>query len=107
MAFQRPPTKAELRRRLKREVENFLQSGGKVDTVARGVSGRDTDRPLKRVLFDSPKEQRTYVNDVIATIDARRKPAASQTKPKPSRRKMKIIYDDFGEPLRRIWVEDQ
>jgi hypothetical protein len=46
------------------------------------------------------------VPEVIAAIDERRnaKPATKPTT-KP-RTKKKIIYDDFGEPLRWIWVEE-
>jgi hypothetical protein len=49
------------------------------------------------------------VPEVVAAIEARR---IQKTRHKPrfnSRtpsRQRKIIYDDFGEPLRRIWQEE-
>ena len=79
----------------------------------RGVlSGKDpTDPPLflNRRLFLEPKSQRTLVPEVVAAIEARRQKKFSR---KPARKgriaqpRRKVIYDDFGEPLRRVWVDD-
>jgi hypothetical protein len=49
------------------------------------------------------------VPEVVAAIEARRihklrhKPRFKSRTPSPQR---KIIYDDFGEPLRRVWQEE-
>jgi hypothetical protein len=50
------------------------------------------------------------VPEVVAAIEARRKDKMSG-KPQRKRSRLpqprrKIIYDDFGEPVRRIWVDD-
>ena len=108
MPFKRPPSKAELRKQLNKEISRYLKHGGKVDEVPPGVSGRDDDKPLRTVLFDSPRQPRTYLEEVAAGIDRRRKPP----RPEPRARKSgasghyKILYDDFGEPIRKVWVED-
>jgi hypothetical protein len=99
--------KADLRRQLDDQMQAFLREGGQVDEIPRGLSGRDSlNGPLPTPPFigDEPREGRTYVNDVVAAIEARRKPAAP-VKPKPRRPRKKIIYDDFGEPLRWVWEE--
>jgi len=107
MVFKTPPTKAELRKQLRDDVDRYLSSGGKVEHVQNGVSGREDTAPLKKVFFDTPRETRTYLNDLVATIDARRKPPAStRIGVKHKKPQLKTVYDDFGEPLRRIWVEE-
>ena len=55
----------------------------------------------------APTQTRTPVSGLLATIDARKK-AKTNTNliKKSSRPKQKVIYDDFGEPLRTVWVED-
>lgn len=105
---KRPISKAQIRNEMNKQIADFLNKGGEVAEVERGISGRNTNDPLKpdNSGFQQPKVGRTYVPDVIAAIDARRKPQAE--KPKPAKRKpyKKIIYDDFGEPVRWEWVEN-
>jgi hypothetical protein len=107
------PSKADLRARLERETERFLQEGGRVEEVPTGQSAREPgDEPARftRRLFTEPPAKRTLVPEVVAAIEARRKtlfkrsPSPKRTRlPRPRR---KIIYDDFGEPLRKVWVDD-
>ena len=106
-------TKADIRALLEQEMDRFLSRGGHVEKVPRGISGREAGAPLvppARGLFIEPSAERTPVPEVIAAIEARRKQKLKRpSPPKPSRvpkRKRKTIYDDFGEPLRRIWVEE-
>ena len=107
MPFKTPPTKAELREQLREDVDRYLSKGGQVEHVQNGVSGRDDTAPMKKVFFDTPRETRTYLNEVVATIDARRKPAGpARIGEKPKKPRLKTLYDDFGEPLRKIWVEE-
>lgn len=106
-------SKADLRQELRRETERFLREGGEVTEVPRGISGKEPgDPPLipSQRLFIEPKAPRTLVPEVIAAIEERRstrhvrKPTRKRSRlPQPRR---KIIYDDFGEPLRKVWVED-
>ncbi|MCK9505610.1 MAG: hypothetical protein M0Q95_15685 [Porticoccaceae bacterium] len=107
MPFKKPPTKAEIRAQLRAEIRAYLENGGKVAQIERGISGRDDNLPLRKVFFDAPKESRTYVTELVASVDARRKPAATKAPtPKAKKPRLKTLYDDFGEPLRKIWVED-
>lgn len=95
------------------EMEQFLQGGGHVEDIPQGISGKDPgDAPvfLNRQLFVEPKTQRTLVPEVVAAIEARRL-ARLKRKPAPKRSRMpkprqKTVYDDFGEPLRKVWVDD-
>jgi len=106
-------TKAEIRAHLEREMDLFLDQGGRVEKIPRGISGRDGQESMmlpSRNLFIEPSTERTPVPEVIAAIDARRKDMLKRTpKVKRSRlpkRRRETIYDDFGEPLRRVWVDE-
>ena len=96
------------------EVALFLRHGGHVQRIATGLSGRDPgdSRPLptQSLFIPSAATTRTPVPEVIAAIEARRKSMLIKNTPKTSRRvskrQRKTIYDDFGEPLRRVWVEE-
>ncbi len=108
------PTKDELRAQLDRETRRYLDGGGEVTEVPRGVTGADPTKPRSfqsSSQFTQPKASRTYVPEVIAAIDRRqeerrkRRPVRNKRKrlPQPRRR---VIYDDFGEPIRKVWVDD-
>ena len=106
-------SKSELRAELERETERFLEHGGEVENVPQGRSGKDpTDPPLflNRRLFVEPRTSRTLVPEVVAAIEARRKAKLKRTPTRKRSRlpqpRKKVIYDDFGEPLRKVWVED-
>jgi len=111
--LKKPVSKADMREALEEEMQRFLKQGGDVETVPRGVSGKDPgDAPLflNRRLFIEPSEPRTQIPEVIAAIDARRK-LKSQRRPVHKRTRLpqprrKVIYDDFGEPLRKVWVDE-
>lgn len=107
------PTKAELRSQLERETSHFLKKGGRVSEVPHGASGTD---PLRAQafhsggLFSQPRSKRTFVPEVVAAIEARRKDRLKSRAirkrtrlPQPRR---KVLYDDFGEPIRRVWVDE-
>lgn len=112
-AVKKPETKADLRADLERATEAYLNRGGKVKSIPRGTSGTlpGTVPPqLSRRLFLEPRAKRTLVPEVVAAIEERRK-ARLKRSPTPKRSRLpkprrKVIYDDFGEPLRRVWVED-
>ncbi len=111
--LKKPVSKAEIRAQLERETKRFLEGGGEVDRIPRGISGKDPGEPplfLNRRLFVEPRTQRTLVPEVVAAIEARRKekfkrsPQRKRSRlPQPRR---KVIYDDFGEPLRKVWVDE-
>ncbi len=99
-------TRRQLHQELEEQIRQYLDSGGQVNEVPRGLSGRmDTSGPLV-ALFDSTNhEDRTPLPDVVAAIEARKKPVI-QLKPKKPKPRKKVILDDFGQPLRWEWVED-
>lgn len=111
--LKKPVSKDEIRREMQREIQDFLQRGGRVQQIPQGRSGKDPGDPplyLNRRLFIEPKTQRTHIPEVIAALEARRreKPQRSPKRkrsrtPQPRR---KVLYDDFGEPLRKVWVDD-
>lgn len=113
LVLKKPVSKADLRNELQEETERFLRQGGSVENIPQGISGKDPgDAPLflNRRLFIEPKGTRTLVPEVVAAIEARRK---DKNKRKPQRKmsrlprpRRKTIYDDFGEPLRRVWVDE-
>ena len=111
--MKKPVSKDDLRAELERETERFLQRGGEVERVPQGLSGQDSqEQPLKRTrrLFLEPPTPRTFVPEVVAAIEERRKALLKRT-PKRKRTRLpqprrKTIYDDFGEPLRKVWVDE-
>jgi len=110
---KKPVSKEEIRRDLQREVDSFLEQGGEVQNIPRGTSGKDPTEPphyLNRRLFIEPKPARTRIPEVIAAIESRRKGKPHHSPVKKSRRtpqpRRKVIYDDFGEPLRKVWIEE-
>jgi len=108
VTLQKPPTKAELRAELQAAVESYLEHGGEIHEVARGISGREDHRLLIKPLFDTPKTPRTNVSELIANIESRRhaKPRRSTRYIARKKPRQKILYDDFGEPIRKIWVDE-
>jgi hypothetical protein len=111
--LKKPVSKADLRAQLEREVEDYLSQGGRVDEVARGISGNEPGQPpvfLTTRLFTEPRESRTLVPEVVAAIEERRKHLLKRTPVKKRARlpkpRKKVIYDDFGEPLRHVWVDE-
>ena len=102
-----PVDKAQLRRELDRQMREYLREGGQVREIPRGISGRNpADGPLPPapLIAGEAREDRTYLVEVINAIEARRKPAPMPSA-RPRRPKKKLIYDDFGEPLRWTWEE--
>lgn len=98
-------TKKELRSEMEQQVQDFLHAGGEIKAVPRGQSGLQRGELVRPVFNDGkPKESRTPVNEVVQHIDARRSSKEKrQDVTKPRRLKRKVIYDDFGEPIREVW----
>jgi hypothetical protein len=108
--LKKPPSKQDLRRRLSQQTAKFLSSGGSIQELARGESAYERNEiPPPAPLFTDAKVARTPLTDVVAALDARRAPKRQQKKGsrRSTRRQRKqVVYDDFGEPLRVVWVED-
>jgi len=93
-----------------KQLAEYLRSGGKVNEVPRGASGRiDPKGPLTPLFTPRSSEDalagRTPLNDVVAALEARRKGGPAKP-PKKKRPRKRVILDDFGQPLRWEWVED-
>lgn len=102
-------SKQSMRRELRRKTEEFLSRGGEIKRHRAGETGEPADKPRSRAVFVSaePRQTRTYVNDVVSALDSRKKQKVVKPSGKTIKRPTKkIIYDDFGEPLREVWVED-
>lgn len=99
-------TRRELHAELQAQIDSFLQEGGNVNEVPRGLSGRPyAQAPLLSIFEGQSPEDRTPIPEVVAAIEARRKPQPPPKHYKPRPRK-KVILDDFGQPLRWEWVEE-
>lgn len=103
------PSKKTLREELHRKTQEFLSKGGEIKRCDRGETGQPFDKPRNKSVFvtPSPTKTRTYLNDVVSRLDSRKR---KNKKPVASKKsiaipKKKIIYDDFGEPVREIWIE--
>ncbi len=97
-----------LRRELRKKTEEFLGKGGEIKKYQQGETGEPADQPRAKSVFVSPSpiKKRTYVNEVVARLDERKQKKTPKPAPKASKKPIKkIIYDDFGEPLREVWVD--
>ncbi|MEH6548917.1 MAG: hypothetical protein V7711_10790 [Pseudomonadales bacterium] len=104
--MKKPPTKAQIRRQIEQQTEDYLVDGGEVARVDRGISGRENAAaPVASPLFNEPRVPRTQVIEAVSAIEARRRPEKSANKSSKTP-KQKLIYDDFGEPLRWVWEND-
>ncbi|MFN3712665.1 MAG: hypothetical protein ACK4SX_03280 [Alcanivoracaceae bacterium] len=100
--------KDQLREKLRRQTEEFIARGGHIERVAPGVSGRgDALRPPPATHFSNgPRPTRTPVPEVVAAIELRRQQKSLKRKISGrARPRRKLVYDDFGEPLRWEWVD--
>lgn len=99
-----PKTKKQIRAELDDAIENFIESGGEINEIQKGVSGKPYGANLnsnKFPLNNTTNSGRTLLVDEIKALDERKKPSKqSKETYKP---KKEIIYDDFGEPIREIW----
>ncbi|WP_432696152.1 hypothetical protein ACQUQP_16625 [Marinobacterium sp. YM272] len=100
-------SKADIRKELERQIQDYVRDGGEIQHVRQGESGVEDGAAFQPPFSDGrPVQTRTPALDVLATIDARRKQSKQKTKPAPRQKpRKKIIYDDFGEPLREVWVD--
>jgi hypothetical protein len=109
--------KARQRDQLQRQIDEFLSRGGHIRQVPNGASGAPAGGDWRHQHF-TPRQApagdatatppRVPLTHVIATIEAR-KQARRQKPPRIKARRAprrKLIYDDFGEPLRWQWVDE-
>ena len=102
-------SKTDIRNDMEKQIADFLEKGGEILKIEQGMSGRENPNdPLKsdHSTFQQPRQSRTYVPEVVAAIDARRNKMPEKPKTPIRKPRKKIIYDDFGEPLREVWVDE-
>lgn len=99
------PTKREVHQQMQDEISQFLEKGGEVNEFERGESGLINGKLGNRSSgFEQGRQERTPLNTVLNTLDERKK-TGTPAPPKPVKPHKKVIYDDFGEPVREVWVE--
>ncbi|MFT7223182.1 MAG: hypothetical protein ACI82Z_000715 [Cellvibrionaceae bacterium] len=97
-------TKADIRRSLETAIHRYLNDGGMISAVQQGVSGNDVRQDIgqKTLFVRDEKVPRTLLNQAVKEIEQRKSKQktghSSQKRPRK-----KIIYDDFGDPIREIW----
>lgn len=104
-----PPKKSDLRKEIAELTAAYIESGGKVNAIPRGISGRDgATGPLRPTTFQTgePARDTTPLTEVVKSIEERRRAKPVKLKPVKPKPRRKLIYDDFGEPLRWTWVEE-
>lgn len=104
--MKRPPTKAQIRAELEKQIQHYLRDGGEVKNIPKGISGQHDNRNLFAQLGENPPRQdRTPLDEVVKTLEARKKhPNAPGNRSKKPRKI--LITDDFGEPLRWVWTDE-
>ncbi len=97
-------TKAQVRAELEAQMQQYLQEGGAVADIPRGISGYlDNHNPYAHQGESPPRQERTSLQEVVKVLEARKQQKHGGFKPRP---KKKLIKDDFGEPLRWVWTEE-
>lgn len=106
----KPPSKSDLRQRLQRQTAAFLSGGGKIQELAVGESAYERHEvPPPAPLFQHTSSSRTPLTDVIAALEKRRaerRPRHKIVRRRSPKRRKQVVYDDFGEPLRVVWIEE-
>ncbi len=98
-------TKQEIRQELEAEIQKFLSKGGSIQDIERGASGKELGANLNNSIpLSGEKQTRTPLTDEVQALDERKKQKNQPPKkPEPPKPKKRIIYDDFGDPLREVW----
>jgi hypothetical protein len=109
--YNQTADKADLRNDLDRDIESFLAGGGQIVNVQAGETALESRAaPLRTPIFNEPRISRTPLDDVVATLDERRKTqlksAAKPKRPRKTQPRKRVIYDDFGEAVRTVWSDE-
>lgn len=103
--MRKRPSKKQLRDQLKHDIDDYINQGGSVHELPKGATGLAGGRSINAIAFERAPEGRTPVENVLKTIDQRREQTKKSHKPTHQKPKKKIIYDDFGDPIRIVWEE--
>ena len=107
--IKKPKTKKQLRCEIEQQIQSFLTTGQDVNQIPRGVSSHDDAQkplPAEKWHMEKSNSERTYIPEVIDALEKRKQPKIAKPAQKPKKPRKKLIYDDFGEPLRWIWVDE-
>lgn len=98
-------TKQQIRQELDNEINRFLEKGGTIEDIETGTSGKELGANINNAIpLSTEKQTRTPLIDEVNALDERKKSKAHPTKKEaPQAPRKKIIYDDFGDPLREVW----
>ena len=101
-------SKSFLRKDIVRKTEEYLSRGGEITKHHAGESAERGDVPREKPAFvrNEASATKTYLKDLVAAIDDRKGKTKTLPNVQLRRPKKKIIYDDFGEPLREVWTEN-
>lgn len=98
-------SKYQEQREIEHQIRFYLRTGGKIESVDRGISGREVGSfALPPANFQEPKGSRTLLVEEVKAIEARKHKPVKLTTPRPKPKRV-LITDDFGEPLRWSWEE--
>ena len=100
-------TKLQIRAELEAQVERFLKGGGEVNSIPQGVSGNEGNlNAFQRGTSFEPKSDRTPLTELVKGLEERKHPSRkTQQTLRPQKPRKKLITDDFGEPIRWVWVD--
>jgi len=103
----RRPDKAQIRNEIDQQVREFVNGGGIINQVEQGETGLGINASLNPNGFSGrPRDSRTPVTEAMANIEIRRKAKTSANYQRPKRPRKRMLFDDFGEPLRWVWVDE-
>ena len=100
-------SKRMLRQDILRKTEEYLSRGGEIKKYRAGESAERADIPRKKAAFvNLGLSYQNDLKEVILAIDMRKSNLRNPLSVLPrSTPRKKVIYDDFGEPLREVWIE--
>jgi hypothetical protein len=103
--IQKLKTKKEVREEMEREISQYLTGGGAIDEIQQGISGRENNSNLNQTtpFIEGEKKTRTPLTDEIKSLEERKNKKKITSSSQVHRPKKRIIYDDFGEPIREVW----
>jgi hypothetical protein len=103
--IQKLKTKKDVREEMEREISQYLTSGGAINEVQQGISGRENNSNLNQTIpfVEGEKQTRTPLTEEVKSLDERKNKKKSLASSPVYRPKKRIIYDDFGEPVREVW----
>jgi hypothetical protein len=103
--IQKLKTKKDVREEMEREISQYLTSGGAINEIQQGISGRENNSNLNQTIpfVEGEKQTRTPLTEEVKSLDERKNKKKSLASSPVYRPKKRIIYDDFGEPVREVW----